>query len=101
MFKAFRKIRVKDAELEAVQTNISQVITPVLKSPIVDGTLVSVSLVNGDNRVSHGLGRVPEGWIIVDRSTAATVYRDPAKITDSTTMTLTASGTITTTIWFF
>lgn len=101
MLKAFRKIRVKDAELEAVQTNIAQSIVPLLRSPIVDGNLVKAALVSGDNRVSHGLGRVPEGWIIVDRSMAATIYRDPDKITDSSTMTLTASGTILTTIWFF
>lgn len=101
MFKAFRKIRVKDAELEAVQTNIAQVITPLLKSQITDGNLVDVILVSGDNRISHGLARVPEGWVVVDRNSTSTIYRDRDKITDSNTMTLTASGTVSATIWFF
>lgn len=107
MLKAFRKIRVKDSELEQVQSNVSNTIAPVLKSLIVDGVLVKdIALVSGVNRVNHTLGRLPEGWIIVDRNTAATVFKTAPTtaantITDSSTISLTSSGTVTVSIWFF
>lgn len=102
MQKTIRKIRVKDAELEAVQTNFAQVMIPVLKSDIIDGVLVTdIVLSTGANRVPHTLSRVPLGWVIVDRNAAATVHRTPTGITDSLTMALTASAPITISIWVF
>jgi hypothetical protein len=108
LLNAFRKIRVKDKDLEQVQSNISNTIAPVLKSLIVDGVLVKdIVLASGVNRVNHTLGRPPEGWIIVDRNSAATVFKTVPvagtanTITDSSTISLTASGAVTVSIWFF
>ncbi len=107
MFKAFRKIRVKDQQLDDVQTNVANTIAPVLRSLIVDGVLIkSIDLVSGVNRVNHTLGRLPEGWLIVDRNNASTVFKTvPTSaantITDSSTISLTSSGTVTVSIWFF
>ena len=107
MLKAFRKIRVKEQQLDDVQSNIANTLIPVLKSLIIDGTLVKdIDLISGVNRVSHMLGRVPEGWLIVDRNTAATVFRTTPTsaantITDSSTISLTSSGAVTVSIWFF
>ena len=107
MLKAFRKIRVKEQQLDDVQTNIANTLSPVLKSLIIDGVLVKdIVLANGVNRVNHTLGRVPEGWLIVDHNTAATVFKTvPTSaantITDSSTISLTSSGAVTVSIWFF
>ena len=107
MLNAIRKIRVKDKDLEQVQSNISNTIAPVLKSLVVDGVLVKdIVLASGVNRVNHTLGRLPEGWIIVDRNTAATVFKTVPTtaantITDSSTISFTSSGTVTVSIWFF
>lgn len=107
MLKAFRKIRVKEQQLDDVQTNIANTLSPVLKSLIIDGVLVKdIELANGVNRVNHTLGRLPEGWIIVDRNSAATVFKTiPTSaantITDSSTISLTSSGAVTVSIWFF
>jgi len=103
MQKAFRKIRVTDRDLDSVQTNVAQSLTPLLKSAIVDGALVTdILLASGVNRVSHSLGRIPLGWIIVDRDTAATVFKSVApNITDSSTISFTASAPITISVWFF
>lgn len=107
MLKAFRKIRVSDQVLDSVQTNIANSLTPVLKSLIIDGVLVKdIELANGVNRVNHTLGRLPEGWIIVDRNSPATVFKTvPTSaantITDSSTISLTSSGAVTVSIWFF
>lgn len=107
MLKAFRKIRVKDSELEQVQTNVSNTLAPILKSLIIDGVLVKdIELVSGVNRVNHTLGRPLEGWIIVDRNTAATVFKTVPTaaantITDSSTISFTSSGTVIVSIWFF
>ena len=102
MLKAFRKIRVEDKDLEQVQSNIGNSLVPILKSPIVDGNLVTNEwLVSGVQRVPHGLGRVPLGWIICDRSTTATLHRNFSNITDSTNISLVASAAGVFTIWFF
>ena len=107
MLRAFRKIRVKDQQLDDVQTNVANTLTPVLKSLIVDGVLIKdIDLVSGVNRINHTLGRVPEGWIIVDRNTTATVFKTipttaANTITDSSTISLTSSGTVKVSIWFF
>lgn len=107
MLKAFRKIRVSDQVLDSVQTNIANTLSPVLKSLIVDGVLVKgIELINGVNRISHTLGRLPEGWVIVDRNSAATVFKTvPTSaantITDSSTISLTSSGAVIVSIWFF
>jgi len=107
LLNAIRKIRVKDKDLEQVQSNISNTIAPVLKSLVVDGVLVKdIVLASGVNRVNHTLGRLPEGWIIVDRNTAATVFKTVPTtaantITDSSTISFTSSGTVTVSIWFF
>jgi len=107
LLKAFRKIRVKDQQLDDVQSNIANTLNPVLKSLIVDGVLVKdVNLVSGVNRVSHTLARVPEGWLIVDRNATATIFKTipttaANTITDSSTISLTSSGTVRVSIWFF
>ena len=107
MLKAFRKIRVKDQQLDDVQSNIANTINPVLKSLIVDGVLAKdVDLVSGANRVNHKLGRIPEGWLIVDRNATATIFKTlpttaANTITDSSTISLTSSGTVRVSIWFF
>lgn len=97
--KPFRKIRTEDRELDQVQSNIAASLTPLSKAKIVDGAhVVDVELTTGTNRVGHKLERVPEGWIISDRDSAATVYRTAW---DSKTVDLVASAAVTCRIWFF
>jgi hypothetical protein len=96
--RQFRFIKVKDSDLDAVQANIIRVLTPVLKTPIIDGTQVQISLVSGSNRIAHNLGRVPLGYIIVDTTSTETFYRTAW---DSATITVTATGTANFSLWVY
>jgi len=72
---------------------------PVLKNPITSGVYVSVSLVTGANVINHKLGRTPQGWILTDIQGAQTVYRSAAF--NDLTLTLTASGSVTISLYVF
>lgn len=96
--KPFRKIRTDDRELDQVQSNIANVLTPISKAKIIDGAYVDVVLVSGTNRVGHKLNRKPEGWVIGDRDSAADVYRTAW---DDRTVDLVSSGDLSCRIWFF
>lgn len=52
--------------------------------------LNNVVLAIGNNVITHGLGRVPTGWIIMDINAASTIYRSAAF--NATTLTLNSSA---------
>jgi Tfp pilus assembly protein FimT len=96
----FRKVFTGDRGMDTLQTNIEQAVTPAIKSQLLDGRLITAqNLVSGDNKVQHKLGRVPQGYIIVKRTSGATVY-DTSE-TDSNFLILNSSGTLTVSIWVF
>lgn len=65
---------------------------------VLNGQFVTVALASGSNRVAHGLGRQPVGWMVVDTDAAVTVYRTAWS---ATTLDLTASGAVTVKLWVF
>ena len=102
MFESLRKIKVKSHEdADRALERAYGAINILNRSPILNGVFVTATLASGENALSHKLGRTPLGWYIVDRSTAATVHRDPADLMDSRLITLTASGAVTLTLWVF
>lgn len=52
--------------------------------------LNNVVLAIGNNVITHGLGRVPTGWIIMDINAASVIYRSAAF--NATTLTLNSSA---------
>jgi len=59
-------VQSEDRVLNMVQDNISKVLNPVLKNPILDGQILTkISLVVGLNVIPHGLGRTLVGWYFV------------------------------------
>lgn len=97
--KAFRKIKVYDRELDQVQSNIGNIIGPILKSPLIDGVQINgVVLSTSPTSVQHLLKRVPQGWFIVDSNAAATVYRTDW---DLNKVILIASAPVTVSIWIY
>lgn len=97
--KAFRKVKVSSRELDQVQTAVAQVLVPLSKNPVVDGTLLAdLDLSAGTNKIAHLLQRTPLGWFITDINGIATIYRD--SWTD-TTLTLIVSANCRASIWVF
>ena len=58
-------------------------------------TLKNVKLVTGNNTINHTLARNLQGWMIVRRNTAATVYdTQDTNVQKDRTLTLVASAAV-------
>lgn len=69
------------------------------RSPIVWGTFVSADLTAAETEVRHGLGRLPNGYIVVGSSAAASVFNTTAST--ATSLFLKASGAVSVKLWVF
>lgn len=69
------------------------------RSPIAWGSFVSADLTATESDVRHGLGRLPNGYIVVSSSAAATVFNTTAST--STSLFLKASGAVSVKLWVF
>lgn len=97
--KAFRKINTNNWELDQVQTNVEQVLTPIATIPQNDGAAIrQVKLLTGINRIAQPLTRKPLGWYVTDKDTTADIYRSAW---DSRTVTLVTDNDVTVDIWIF
>lgn len=56
--------------------------------------LNNVALVIGNNVITHGLGRTPTGWIVMDVNAATTIYRSAAFNATNLTLNSSAIATI-------
>ena len=87
-------------ELSLLQTSWQAQINPVLANPFVQGILIEdVALVNGSTVINHLLGRKQQGWVLVDISGAATIYR--SQPFNSLTLTLVSSAAVTVNLYCF
>lgn len=74
--KALRKLDSENPELNKIQEYIDQSISPITKSPIINGVLIKgIKLVAGqDNNINHKLDRNISGWIVVRKRETADVW---------------------------
>lgn len=61
--------------------------------------LTGITLESGDNIINHKLGRVPQGWVVVDTTAAISPYR--SQPLNATTLTLNVGATATVSLWVF
>ena len=75
-------------------------LNPVLQNPSLRCQLIKdVVLSIGDNIVNHRLGRMQQGWRIVDIDGAAVIYR--SKALNSLTLTLNSDAVVTVSLEVF
>lgn len=96
--KAYKRIRSDNADVNRLQESAIDQFDAIKACPLLDGLLLSVSLATGSNQFAHKLGRLPQGWFFTDRNSAATVYRTAWTMD---TLSLTASASLSGTIWIF
>lgn len=83
-----------DRTFQMMQNQWGAKINPLLANPSLQNLILKdIVLASGSNVINHKLGRKMQGWRIVDRDSAATVYRS-APLNDLT-LTLTASAAVT------
>ena len=100
--RGFKKLD-GDFVANKAQENTASVITPFLRSRILDGVLLkNISLNSGSNLVEHKLGRKIEGWIVVRQRADARVWDDQDNnVNVSTTLKLQTSAAVEVDLWIF
>jgi len=79
---------------DLMQTRWKSLLDPILENPLNSvNILEDVSLAIGNNVISHKLGRVQQGWVLLDVNGASTIYRN-APFNDKT-LTLNSSAAVT------
>lgn len=88
--------------LATMQTRWKSELDPLLANPL-NGIAIldNVPLINGSNTINHKLGRVMQGWFIVDIQGAATIYRPSTAPFNALTLTLISSAAIQASIGVF
>lgn len=79
-------------ELTMLQTQWKAQLDPLLSTPFMPSILKNISLNSGSTVINHKLGKLPQGWFIVDIDGAVTIYR--SKPFTSTTLTLNSSAAV-------
>lgn len=104
MLKAYKKFRSDDSELNELQENVQDVLTPVINSQVIDGVLLKNVVLDStlNNIVEHRLGRAPEGWILVRKRAQSTIWDlQDSNVTPSRTLILKCSANVTVDLWVF
>jgi hypothetical protein len=93
-FKSFDRIITDDSELNRIQINIENALTPIVKKSQLDSQiLTNISLTVGiTNNISHKLNRLPIGWKIVNIYGESTVWN--SQKSDSNFIYLKCSNTV-------
>lgn len=78
----------------------SQIINPVISNPLNNILVLNkIFLVNGETTINHKLGRMMQGWFIVDVDGPATIHR--SEPLNNFTLTLTSDADVTCNIGVF
>lgn len=83
-----------------MQTRWKSLIDPVLANPLNGISIISnQALINGQTVINHKLGRVMQGWFLVDIQGPATIYRSAPF--NNLTLTLTSNTAVVVNIGVF
>lgn len=86
-------LSVKLTFLQMMSTWAEQ-LNPLLANPLNNASVLeNVNLVIGTNVINHKLGRVQQGWGIVDQQAVASIYR--SEPFNATTLTLVSDAIVT------
>lgn len=96
--KELETIQFDDEKINRMQNFIKKFCNQFLNRTIIDGLQVSINLSNGVNSVNHGLGRKPNGFIVVAKSGNVDIWG--TAFTEKT-LTLSTSGAVSGSIWVF
>ena len=100
MLKKLKRHEAKDPDLVQVQEHVRQFAAQVENNETLDGRLIEGLSVDapGDIVINHKLNRIPRGYRVEDRTSAATFFR-AAK--NDKTITLTVSAACEFSVWVF
>lgn len=90
----------KKLPLDLMQDRWASILNPFLSRPTNRMSLVkNIPILNGVNVINHGLGEIPQGWIITDVNGIASIYRSAPF--NALTLTLTSDADVTLSLGVF
>ena len=101
---SFKKLFTKDDELRRVQDEVALGFQQVDRQPFMNGVILTGTvLASGtDTKVNHGLGRVPQGFVILAKNATADVWTSTTtNPRPELTIILKSSAAVTVTVWIF
>lgn len=101
---SFKKVGSNDNDLQKVQNNVEAAVNPIISKEIVDGVLLKRVQLSALEvvYVKHGLGRPPQGWIVVRKRADARIWDvQDANDKPKSTLALTCSHDILVDLWIF
>lgn len=102
--KQLPRFQNQDKDFQLMQSSWLSVLNPLLKTPIINGSLLkNIDLVMGDNQVVHTLNRPLIGWMIsrFNGSFAEIYDNQDTEPSPSVYLALNASADVTVDIWVF
>lgn len=98
--RSITKLRGLDYDLNKLQDNIYNSIGPLLTNSLNWGIIIPdiVLLANTPLPIDHTLGRQPQGWVIIDRTTNSSVWRNSW---NQRSITITANANTTVSLYVF
>lgn len=97
--KEVPSVQIPDEKINRMQGNILQAVNQLVKVPFSEGLLLkNQTLQSGANTVNHRLQREIQGYLILKQNAAATIFGGNY---GRTSVTLTASATVTVDLWVF
>jgi hypothetical protein len=102
--KQLKKVSSNNKEINQIQENVEQALTPIIASQIVDGVIIKNKQIESGkvNLIAHKLGREPLGYIIIRKRADSRIWdtQDTNK-NKKTTLALQCSTTVHVDIWVF
>lgn len=97
--RGFRRQFGQSDELTQLQSNVEQALQPILRSPIINGTLIeSVSIGTSATQVAHKLGRKPLGYFVAAQFGPGEIWAADFSVSY---ISFTASTPVTVNLWVF
>jgi len=96
--KAFKKIEIEDYKTSKMFENVNEFLNQLMPNPFMIGNVIDVTVLTTATQITHGLGQVPIGFMLLDITANATVWR--VSSTDKF-ITLQASASCPVKIWVF
>jgi hypothetical protein len=62
----FDRIQTDDSLLNRIQDRIKSVVNAIAGREIIDGRIITTAITAVGGSVAHGLGRIPNGWIVLN-----------------------------------
>lgn len=101
----YSRVNPKNEEIQRVESSLVNTFQSLVNNPLLANLVIkkAIVLTSGvDNIVEHGVGKAPNGWIIVDQNTDAIVYKSSTVNTmPNTSIILNTNKTVTVNILFF